>query len=1109
MSKNTQNNNGPRADNDPSSIMPASMNRSNSAMFDVTHPARPYPRPRPQACVSSNALHPLHPPDPNPGNREVALERRIHMLMALYRLPFHLVPRSDRPMFLAIVLTMNHCTLPTLRVTATASLTLATEALPGVMKQVVVSVPTAPSMSLSKARTTQITEDWFNGLRIVEITVPSKKIVGSPAGTGRPPVRTLQLLHYVARTDRVCLKTLPVLTVTKNVCRNPLHHTAIDVLPPVLDVLLDSPVVYLYRLAQRQVPINRSETVIDITSSSSSEEDAGCREILPGDSAYRGRNAMSRIESAQTSRRTSPPVTRRQSRKASSGAKSIKTTSNSPSAQNHKTPNLKRTRSDESLKTSSKKPSSVPRYVTVGLPIPPLMIGRRNKKAKRGRQRSHSDPVLSDDPLLPTPTEVLEGTTRRPSGAAFIDNEAVDDDHCSSDDDQASSVNAYDCNDSFIDDDSVYEGDDKPFQRLASERPVDLLSPFTTPSALPEDRRRRQTQGQSPKDDSDAEMDIDGAFPGVDEEDPVVTVHKARYRRLHMHEKDMDGLSVGYENNRSFTLARLEELKDNGGGYDASTYKLGRLARRDSLLSVYRPWHTRQEYQREGARERGLLLDRPPSSYPAKKKGDKGKGKAPVSDWSTGSLNGPKSEPRDESDDDGLSEYERNMRRALNESKDFQARSSRVGEPSRQRESSQSDTAHGLSSSMAYTNHVTDSLRHGGPLGRASLPGPSPATEFPLTPTSHQTGTAVQATSNFSPVTPTSTATSSTPSASSTNAPRTPSSSGGIANQSISPETPSPTSSLSNPGDNFRSAQHVTALPDNCEVNDPLLHDPALAGDYCNLPPLRHCELVPWADLPGPGQVQWSEWENQCQRMNTRLALEFMRFVNNGYFVNPSRASPLGITIRELTSGTSTPRYHAYVGQSPLVALSPVFLEHSQLTEPSATGLHQRFIRGIFHSQEWERAVAYFNMIFGCRRMHAQLARDALQFSTRGTFKAKTDNGSSGSNLRKTASKMFTKNVSCSTVSSYHQNKVTAETFSLPNDANIPVFDARDAVGFNMPSDLTCLSERLPVWHGEIPFGSLVVVAYTVASFRSREGNWTLGCNIQWAVVLGTPEEEE
>jgi hypothetical protein len=41
---------------------------------------------------------------------------------------------------------------------------------------------------------------------------------------------------------------------------------------------------------------------------------------------------------------------------------------------------------------------------------------------------------------------------------------------------------------------------------------------------------------------------------------------------------------------------------------------------------------------------------------------------------------------------------------------------------------------------------------------------------------------------------------------------------------------------------------------------------------------------------------------------------------------------------------------------------------------------------GIFHSQEWERFVGFIATVFGHDRLSAQLAKDAIQFTTRAHF---------------------------------------------------------------------------------------------------------------------------
>jgi hypothetical protein len=73
----------------------------------------------------------------------------------------------------------------------------------------------------------------------------------------------------------------------------------------------------------------------------------------------------------------------------------------------------------------------------------------------------------------------------------------------------------------------------------------------------------------------------------------------------------------------------------------------------------------------------------------------------------------------------------------------------------------------------------------------------------------------------------------------------------------------------------------------------------------------------------------------------------------------------------------------------------------------------------------------------------------------------------------------------------------------------VPVYDARKTVvDFN--ADLERLSNLLPMFHGEIPFGSFIVVGYTCASYMATLSGSSqrvahLGCNVLWVIVCGTP----
>ncbi|KAJ7723245.1 hypothetical protein B0H16DRAFT_342809 [Mycena metata] len=79
----------------------------------------------------------------------------------------------------------------------------------------------------------------------------------------------------------------------------------------------------------------------------------------------------------------------------------------------------------------------------------------------------------------------------------------------------------------------------------------------------------------------------------------------------------------------------------------------------------------------------------------------------------------------------------------------------------------------------------------------------------------------------------------------------------------------------------------------------------------------------------------------------------------------------------------------------------------------------------------------------------------------------------------------------------------------LAHNDFLPVFDARKTV-FDINADLGRLAAVLPVFTGEIPFSSFVLVGYSVSSYASNLSGSServphVSCNILWAIVCGTP----
>ncbi|KAF6752333.1 hypothetical protein DFP72DRAFT_1070646 [Ephemerocybe angulata] len=300
--------------------------------------------------------------------------------------------------------------------------------------------------------------------------------------------------------------------------------------------------------------------------------------------------------------------------------------------------------------------------------------------------------------------------------------------------------------------------------------------------------------------------------------------------------------------------------------------------------------------------------------------------------------------------------------------------------------------------------------------------------------------------------------------------------------------------------------RRCTSLPALDETVNESIRDPILRLTYANLCNLRRGHLHPWTDAAGRGQIEFSVWGKWIANLDASIAFDCVTFTEEGPIRNPARASPLDIAMRTVP-GTNQ-RYNFYCATNPavpLVAVSSGWLEHSQLVALSETGLRQKYVAVIFHTQEWERTVGFIRSASGYPELWAQLSRDALQFSTRSqSTRSLTSPGNTTSKGRAALSKLFRK----APQASQSANSVAGDNFSLPNDATVPVYDARGAKSLDFHKVLPNLSSSLPCYTGgEIPQGSFVMVGYTMTVYRANNGNWTLGCNLQWVVIIGTPEE--
>ncbi|KAJ7018903.1 hypothetical protein C8F04DRAFT_1189381 [Mycena alexandri] len=318
-----------------------------------------------------------------------------------------------------------------------------------------------------------------------------------------------------------------------------------------------------------------------------------------------------------------------------------------------------------------------------------------------------------------------------------------------------------------------------------------------------------------------------------------------------------------------------------------------------------------------------------------------------------------------------------------------------------------------------------------------------------------------------------------------------------------------------------------------CGVSDPELQDPMLADSYDGLPILpsgreilpiydptsRSVEYSPSSVIKG-GRVKFSHWSTHIRKMLASNSLGSVIFERGEpRYINPSRVSPM-ILSRQTVPGNSGTQCLQIDGRV-AVCVSALFCTESKLVSPAKIGgkveRMRKWISGIFHNQEWERFESLICLVFGERVLRAQLTpKKALSFQP---MISPADNGTeqTSDSLFESAAPMdmfkpiiLTSSPSPSKPKGLPSSSIPARSKTLLayNDF-VPVYDARKkVVDFNL--DIDAFDKKLPMFAGEVPFGSFVVVGYTCSTYLStlsgsNERVPHLGCNILWVVVCGTP----
>ncbi|KZP22489.1 hypothetical protein FIBSPDRAFT_890371 [Athelia psychrophila] len=282
-------------------------------------------------------------------------------------------------------------------------------------------------------------------------------------------------------------------------------------------------------------------------------------------------------------------------------------------------------------------------------------------------------------------------------------------------------------------------------------------------------------------------------------------------------------------------------------------------------------------------------------------------------------------------------------------------------------------------------------------------------------------------------------------------------------------------------------------VPINCEVSNVDDQDPLLR--YNHLVPLRGGkEFTSWSQMLGPGLVMPSAWPEQIPSMSMSQLRSVLEFQSHGTFFNPSRADPAEMG-HSPSSGSS---YLTLPGQAQsfLTLTTCVMTTACNIFRPKEImGESRRVISGIPHSFEYQRMEASILAAFHENSAAAQIAQDAITFST-----AKAGTGSANGSPAKNPSKMFRQVAGTGSSASVFARP----RMNLQGIQTVPVLDAR-GTRFNTSSSLARLDKILPPFRQEVPDGSCAWIGYTVNRYAAQKGI-SVSFNLLWVVVLGIPE---
>ncbi|KAF7967716.1 hypothetical protein HWV62_33307 [Athelia sp. TMB] len=280
--------------------------------------------------------------------------------------------------------------------------------------------------------------------------------------------------------------------------------------------------------------------------------------------------------------------------------------------------------------------------------------------------------------------------------------------------------------------------------------------------------------------------------------------------------------------------------------------------------------------------------------------------------------------------------------------------------------------------------------------------------------------------------------------------------------------------------------------PEVCQIANGDDMDPIIT--YSNLPKLLSGKrLESWSSVPGPGLAVPSAWHEQIPGMSMSQLRNVIQFRNQAHMYNPSRMTPSEMGLAPHPGNS----YIVPAGSTRAATLTTAILVTSSnlYRMKEVFGEDRRMISGIPHISEWQRMESAILMAFHLQSAHAQIAQQAITFSTSRTM------SNVSTSPAKNPSRMFHQPAGASASGG---SPFSVAQSNIQGSGYVPILDGRHT-RFSMQENLTSLDRILPPFNAEVPEGSCAWVGYTVNKYTTTKGT-NLNFNLLWVVVLGTAE---